>query len=105
MNPGLMRHRITFQQYVSTEDELGQQIGQWTDFWTCWAMIKTIQGREYFAAGAERNEGTIRFIIRYTPGIDPAMRIVYKGRIFDIESVINDDERNETLTIIATEKR
>ncbi|WP_124728807.1 phage head closure protein [Staphylospora marina] len=98
------RHRITFQEYVTTEDELGQQIGQWVDVHTCWAAIKTIQGREYVAAGAERNEGMIRFVVRYTPGISPTMRISYKGRIFDINFVVNDDERNKTMTIFATEQ-
>jgi SPP1 family predicted phage head-tail adaptor len=104
MNPGLFRHRITLLKMVVTEDEIGQQIEEWQPFRTCWAAIKTVSGREYFAAASVQAERTYRFIIRYTPGINETMRIDYQGRKFDIQSVLNDDERRKTLTIIATER-
>lgn len=107
MNPGLFRHRITFQQYdENAVNENGfplEDSQRWTDVKTVWAMIKTLQGREYYEAAATQNENTVRFVIRYTSGITPDMRIKYKDRAFEILSVINDDERNITLTIIAKE--
>lgn len=103
-NSGSFRHRITIQSFVVEKDELGQESdGEWIDFKSMWANIKTMQGREYFAAAATQNENTVRFITRFIPGIDPSMRINYKNRIFEIASVINDDEANKTLTIIAKE--
>lgn len=104
MNPGLFRHRIKLLKMVVTEDEIRQQIEDWQEVRTCWAAIKTVSGREYFAAASVQAERTYRFIIRYTPGIDETMRIDYQGRQFDIQSVLNDDERKKTLTIIATER-
>lgn len=102
---GMFRHRITFQQLKSVEDDLGQVIDEgWQDARTAWAMIKTMQGREYYAAAAAKSETKSRFIIPYQPGIDSSMRILFDGRVFDIEQPpINDDEMDKTLTIIANE--
>lgn len=105
-NSGSFRHRITIQSYESTQDELGQQTGVWKDIRSLWAMIKTLQGREYFAAAATQSESTVRFVVRYTSGLDESMRIVYKGRVYEIIAPpINDDELNKTLTILAKESR
>jgi SPP1 family predicted phage head-tail adaptor len=100
MNPGQFRHRINIQQPVIVKDELGQEETIWEDAKLLWAMIKTVQGREYFAAASTQNEKTTRFVVRYTTGIDESMRIVHKDKVYEIESVINDDEMNKTLTII-----
>jgi SPP1 family predicted phage head-tail adaptor len=103
MNPGKLRHRITFQSLIELEDELGQQIGEeWVDVKSVWSMVKTLQGREYFAAAATQAEKTVRFVIRYTTGVDETMRILYKGKPYEIIAPpINDDEVNKTITIIA----
>jgi SPP1 family predicted phage head-tail adaptor len=103
MNPALFRHRITFQEFSETTNENGFPVQGWTDVKTVWAMIKTLQGREYYEAATTQNENTVRFVIRYTSGINPDMRIKYKERTFEILSVINDDELNKTLTIMAKE--
>lgn len=101
-NSGQFRHRIDIQQPVTTEDELGQSDTSWEDVKSVWADIKTLQGREYFAAAAVQAEENVRFIIRYTTGIDETMRVLYKGKTYEIvQPPINDDELNKTLTIIA----
>jgi SPP1 family predicted phage head-tail adaptor len=103
-NSGSFRHRIIIQHFLFEKDELGQESdGEWVDIKQVWANIKTMQGREYFAAAATQNENTVRFITRYNQDIDPSMRVQYKGRLFYIISVINDDEANKTLTIITKE--
>lgn len=100
-----LNNRITFIKTEISEDELGQQIKQDVDYVTCWADIKTMQGREYFAAAAIRAEQTYRFIIRYRQDIDTSMKIRFKNRIFDIvHPPINDNENNVTLTIITKER-
>jgi SPP1 family predicted phage head-tail adaptor len=104
-NTGQFRHRITFLEDVTVTDGIGQEITEWVEFKKAWAMIKTVKGSEYVAAGAERATITYRFIIRYTTGITSDMRISYQGRTFDIiEPPINDDELNKTLTILAKER-
>lgn len=103
-NTGQFRHRIAFLEPVTVTDEIGQEETEWKEFKKAWAMIKTVSGREYLAAASVQAERTYRFIIRYTKGINEKMKIEYDGRLFDIKSVLNDDEERKTLTIIATER-
>lgn len=110
MNPGLFRHRITFQQYdENATNENGfplEENQRWQNVKTVWAMIKTdtnTRYREFYEAAAEHTEKIIRFIVRYTKGINKKMRILYKERTFHIVAVVNDDELDKTLTIIAKE--
>jgi SPP1 family predicted phage head-tail adaptor len=104
-NTGQFRHRITFLKAITVTDEIGQEETEWIEFKKAWAMIKTVKGSEYVAAGAERATIIYRFIIHYTQGITSKMKIVYQGRTFDIiEPPINDDELNKTLTILAKER-
>ena len=77
---------------------------KWVDVKKCWAMVKTVQGREFIQAAAVQAESTVRFVIRFTTGITNEMRIIYNDRIFEITAPpINDDELNITLTIIGKE--
>jgi SPP1 family predicted phage head-tail adaptor len=102
LNSGEFRHRITIQKLTSQEDELGQVVDEeWVDVKSVWASIKTLQGREYIEAAATQSETTVRFIIRHTTGIDETMRVVFKGKTYEIVAPpINDNELNKTLTII-----
>lgn len=107
---GKFNHRIVFQQFDNEgKDSDGFPIEQWVDVKSAWAMIKTVKGSEYFSASSTQNEAVSRFVIRYTEGLHPDMRITYKKkptsteRTFSIESIINDDEADKTLTIMVKE--
>ncbi len=103
---GRFRHRVMFQKYSSGgKDPDGFPVEGWQDVKAAWAMIKTLKGTEYFSASSTQNENQMRFIIHFTEGLNEDMRILYDSREFDIESIINDDEENRTLTIIGNEKR
>lgn len=103
---GLFRHRITFQEMGEGVDADGFPTGgaSWRDVKDAWAMIKTLKGTEFFKSAATQNEISSRFVVRYTTDLHPDMQIAYDGRAFAIESIINDDELDETLTIICNEK-
>lgn len=106
LNTGDFRNRIRIEQPEIIKDELNQAIetGNWEEVKSAWAMIKTVKGSEYIEASASQATRVYRFVIPYTSGITEEMRINMKGRIFDIiEPPMNDDEMNQTLTIIAKE--
>lgn len=65
-----------------------------------WADIKTMKGSEVQTLGLSGHELSSRFIIRYMEGITPDMQIRYKGNLYDIHSIVNDDEQNRTITMI-----
>ena len=98
MNPGELRYKITFQL-----QDLEQEVEKWDDVCTVWANIKPIAGKEYYQAETIESELTHRIIMRYRKGITPEMRVVDKGRIFYIQSVINDYERNVSLRLMCRE--
>ncbi|MGM7682654.1 phage head closure protein [Cytobacillus sp. Hm23] len=106
-NTGQFRHRITFQIYdKNAKDQDGFPLTEeqrWKYYKKVWAKIKTVKGSEYHQAATTKNENTIRFIIRFTKDINPDMRIIYREHAYEIESVINDDMKSKTLTIIAKE--
>lgn len=66
-----------------------------------WADIRTLKGNEVAVFNSTALEGSSRFIIRYRKGIKKSWRIKYKGQLYKIESITNDDERNRTITIVA----
>lgn len=100
---GRFRHRIFFKRSVVTTNPNGFKETTLQDVSEAWAMIKTVSGREYNAAAAVQNQNTYRFVIRYMPGLDEEMTLMYEGRPFNIETILPDDEEQGTLTIIAVE--
>lgn len=104
MNASELRHRVTIQEFVEQVDEYGTPTGQaWQDVCTVWAAVEPIQGREYILLQNTQSELTARIRIRYRPGIKPAMRVVYGDRIFDIQSVIDPEERHIELQLMCKE--
>lgn len=99
------RHKIVIQKYVEIADKYGTPIGaDWQDVMTVWASIEPLRGREYVEAQNTKAELTTRIRMRYRPGITPGMRVVYQGRTFDIQSVINVNEQNYHLELMCIEK-
>jgi len=103
MRSGPLRHRVTFQNRVTTKDAFGQLTESWSDLFTVWASVEPISGRELLAAQQTLGEITHRIRTRYRDGITAATRVLFNGRIFDIESSINDKEKNAYLEIMAKE--
>lgn len=104
MNPGDLRHRITFQRLVEATNEVGETVQTLEDYTTVWAAIEPTTGREYYEAQKIQPELTYKITVRYISGITPDMTIKYKDRIFQITSIINPQEKNEKLEIMCIEK-
>ncbi len=103
MKIGNLRHRVTLQQKTVIEDDLKQHTENWTDIASVWARIEPLSGREYFAAKQINSEISVRVTIRYLPGITTEARVVFGGRIFEVLSVVNPEERCESLILMCRE--
>ena len=107
IDPGKMRHRITFQAFTGAADSFGDpQLGddsQWHDVATVWAAIDPISGREFYAAQPSQSEVTHKLRCRYRAGLTPAMRLKCGGRKFKILAIIDWEERHESLLIMCKE--
>lgn len=103
MKIGSLKHRIVLQKKMITEDDLKQQSEVWTDITTVWARIEPLSGREYFIARQENAEISVKITIRYQPGISTDLRAVFGSRTFEVLSVINPEERRESLLLMCRE--
>lgn len=103
MRAGNLRRRITIQQRQSGLDGDGQASETWADLLSCWADIQPLGGRELLLAKAAEASSTHRVTFRYRTGIDARMRIVYQGRIFNINNLNDIDTRHEALEAMCTE--
>ena len=98
-----MRHSIDIESAAATENSLGEDVETWSTFATARAQIIPINGKEYFSANQEQSSVTHKITMRYLAGVNTKMRVNYGGRIFNIEAVINFQERNREIQIMAVE--
>lgn len=103
MRAGMLRHKIVVQKFTEVQDVYGEADKTWTTFKTLWAHVSPISGREYFDAKQHTSEISHQVKIRHLDGVTPKMRILYDSRYFDIESVINEGERDKQVTLMCRE--
>ena len=103
-NPGELRQRITFQTTVPGTNEAGETIQVPKDYKTVWAAVQPLNGREYEEAKKLRTQLTYKITIRYATDITNDMSIKFKKSTFNIVDIINLDEKNQFLQIMAYEK-
>ncbi len=102
LSAGRLRHRIEIQDYEVSYDKYGQPIYAWTPWATVWASVEPLQGREFLAAMALQSQTTVRIRMRYRPGVTSVMRVLFGGRIYGIESVIEPQSRRHELQLMCT---
>lgn len=91
MRAGTLRHRITIQRRSAEQDpNTGAMVEGWSDLATVWANVEPLSVREFIASRGEQAEITARITIRYRAGLDPTMRILHRGLIYNIEGVLPD---------------
>ena len=103
MQAGQLRKRLTIQKRSTVQDSYGQPSTSWSDVVTVWGAVEPLSGRELMAAEAVQSEITHQVIIRYIAGITSKMRVLYGTRIFDIQNVLDENERHRMLTLLCLE--
>ena len=95
MRAGLLRNRITIEQNTPTRDSFGAEVEQWSTFATLWAMVETVSGLETINQQQAAALTTHRITLRFYDGVEPAMRVNWDGRLFDIHSIEADPAHGE----------
>jgi SPP1 family predicted phage head-tail adaptor len=103
LRAGLLRHKIEIQNKVVTRDSMGGEVVTWVAFAHAWASIEPLSGREYFAARQIQASITHKMKMRYQSGIMPYHQIGWGERFFNIDAVMNTEERNKELVLFCTE--
>lgn len=103
MRSGQLKDRITIQQKAVSRGAMGKEVVTWTDLATVWAQFEPLRGREYFSAKQEQAETNARFWMRYRSDVAPEMRVSFRGKVYDIESVIDYRGQRRGLELMTRE--
>ena len=103
MRAGLLRHKVIIQQATETQASDGSVSQSWGTFATIWAQLRPERADEQFEG--ERFQARVyhRIFIRYLSGVIPKMRILYGSRVFEIQGIMNYQERNAMMELLAYE--
>jgi len=102
-----LRHRITIQEPTYSIDSSGGNTLTWTDYAIRKAKAIPKGGQETFRLQQFFSEANMMFMIRYdslAKAITTKMRVSFDSRFFDIVAAINEDEMNQTIKLVCTEK-
>ncbi|HAU79620.1 MAG TPA: hypothetical protein DCW96_02950 [Stenotrophomonas sp.] len=102
LQDGELTSRIRFERKVTERDPLGGDVAsRWETVASVWAKTTNnlAATTELIAAGADRYREQVRFDLRLRT-VEPAWRIVFRGKVFDIKSIAPSNDRSE-LAIIA----
>jgi SPP1 family predicted phage head-tail adaptor len=108
MQAGSLNKTIVLQRRDMQRDSHGAQVPTWSDEAEMRASIIPLNGREVLAAQSFSAQLTHQIVVRYThrfadPLELPTLRILWGTRVFNIQSAINDEERNRQVTLLVTE--
>ena len=100
---GALNQRITFQRQTSSADDIGNRINTYSDYYTCWAAVSTSKlsttetNETAQTLEQERLDFTVRYCSQTSEVRSMEYRIIFKERIYDIESVDNLDFARQML--------
>lgn len=102
---GRLQHRVTLQGQVSTQDPVtGEMVTTWQDLADLWAHVEPLSVREFIQSGAGQTELSARITIRYRADVTSNMRLLHRGKIYNIEGALADkDSGLEYLTLPVSE--
>jgi SPP1 family predicted phage head-tail adaptor len=101
---GRLRHKIEIQYPSQQQLDTGEIVFTWDKFaGPIWAAFEPVSAREFMAGNAIQSEIVARFVIRYREGLTANMRIVHKGKFYNIAGILTDkDSGLEYITLPVT---
>jgi len=103
MYAGRLNKRINIEREIRSSDGAGGSNSTWSQIKSIFAEIKPVSGREVVNSQRLQAQLTHKIIVRFTTDIRPSDRIEYNGRFFNIRAIINVEEQNKWLEIMADE--
>lgn len=103
IRPGELRERVTIQVAAESRNALGETTLSFSDFTTRWASVEGVSAREALVFGQQDTTVTHRVRMRYVEGLKQTMRISWRGRTLEIDSLLEHNNRSEH-ELICSEK-
>ena len=105
MKVGEYNRRVTIQQSAQTVSATGAEVDSWSDFIpTTWAKVEPLEGREYWSGTHNVQQRVTVFHIRWRESLKTwrggeTFRIQYAGENWQIESVVDEDDKRQNLLV------
>jgi SPP1 family predicted phage head-tail adaptor len=90
---GKLRHKVTLQKRESTQDPVtGEAVFDWVDAARVWASVEPLSAREFVNSKSQQSDISARITIRYRDAINGQMRILHRGKVYDISAPLADPD-------------
>lgn len=100
-----LNERITIQKCSVVSDSIGNRLQKWVDYYTCWAYVNNLSGKEYWAAAQSNAQHSLYFLIRYNSKVSDLnpkqYRVKFRGQIYNLTFIYNSQYENKTIKLIA----
>lgn len=104
LDAGTLRHRVTLQRPTVIVSPYGERTTSWIDFDECWASFTPLSVRDFVAQSGVQEQVVARVVIRYRDDVDATMRVIHRGKTYNIQGVLPDpDSGLEYLTLPVSE--
>ena len=103
MRAGRLRHRVTLQSPAQSRDAIGAPVTRWIDVATVWAAVEPLTVRELAIFAQTTALASHKVTIRSYSTLKPDWRITFGDRAFEIEGILDKEERGREMTVLCTE--
>ena len=106
LGAGRYRDRVELQRLVETvPDEFGQRAPEvWETYATRWAAVKTLQGRELWAAQQVKPDVTHLVSLRSDElSVAPKDRLLWEGRVLNVEAAPSPGSKGREIQLTCRE--
>lgn len=103
MQQGPLRHRLSFSVLTESVDSNGYNEQDWLPYLDgkrFWCSVKYPKAKESEESESIRNRKNAIFTMRFNPNIVETMRVEFKNKSYNIESIQPDNESGREFMII-----
>jgi SPP1 family predicted phage head-tail adaptor len=104
MKAGALRHRVHLLRPQETKNAHGQRVMTYAHDSVVHAAVEVLRQEERVDAERVGGKRTHRITLRYFPGLTSRWRIKLGAREFEIDGVVNVDERNIETQALCVER-
>ena len=104
INAGRLSKHIEIWRYVSSVNEAGSDVNRLEKIKTVYGEIRPVRGTEYSEYYKEMHQLSVKITIRYYSDLRPTDVLMYHGTQYEIQSIINPEEKNYILEVMCIEK-
>jgi len=104
MRAGKLRHRIVIEVNTPTRDASGGEVDSWATATTVWGSVEALSGKERMEANQVNPTVSHKVTMRYNSTVTCQHRLNHDSRYFDINAVLNTEDRNKELILLCTER-